>query len=487
VITETPSADRPRTVRPTVANLLVNGEWITSEDWSEIRSPYSGEIVGRVPQVGRDVALRAVASAAAAMEDPLPAWRRAEILDRTSALITERREALAQLLVDETGKPIKAARLELERASFTYRLSADAARSLTGGGVPIDASPAGEGKIGMLMRLPIGVVAAITPFNFPANLVAHKLAPALAAGCAVVLKPAPQTPLSAIALAELESEAGLPPGWLNVLCGPEAEIGDVLLEDPRVAMITFTGSAAVGWMLRERAPRKHVALELGNATPVIVQADADLDLAAERIARTAFAFSGQACTSVQRIYVQREAEQPFLERFLPRVAALTVGDPHDESTDVGPVIDSAAQDRITSWIDEAMSEGARVLHGGEVVDGLLAPTVLGGARNEMRVCREEVFGPLVSVVTYETLEEAITLSNATVFGLQAGIFTRDLGSAFTAAARLEFGGVIVNDSPSWRVDQMPYGGVKASGVGKEGPAAAAREMTLERLVVIDAG
>jgi acyl-CoA reductase-like NAD-dependent aldehyde dehydrogenase len=333
----------------------------------------------------------------------------------------------------------------------------------------------------------VGVVGAITPFNFPVNLVAHKIAPALAAGCAVVLKPAPQTPMCALALAELEVEAGLPPGWLNVVTGPEAEIGDVLLTDPRVAMITFTGSAQVGWMLRERAPRKHFALELGNTTPVIVEADADLDMAAERIARTAFAFSGQACTSVQRVYVQRPAVDGFLERFLPRVRALTVGDPYDEATDVGPVISTEARDRIQAWIGEAVASGAEVLAGGDLSDGLLRPTVLGSVDAGMRVCRDEVFGPLVSVIAYDDVDTGIQLSNATEFGLQAGIFTRDIGKALKAARELRFGGVIVNESPSWRVDQMPYGGMNESGIGKEGPAAAALEMTVERLVVIDVG
>ncbi len=345
--------------------------------------------------------------------------------------------------------------------------------------------PLGEGKVGFTLRTPIGVVGAITPFNFPANLVAHKIAPALAAGCAVVLKPAPETPLSAIALAELELEAGLPPGWLNVVLGPEAEIGDVLLDDARVAMITFTGSAAVGWMLRDRASRKHVALELGNSTPVIVAPDADLDLAARRLAATAFAFAGQACTSVQRIYVEREVHDAFLERFLPRVEALRVGDPHDESTDVGPVIDARSRERIMQWIQEALASGARVLAGGDLEGGLLRPTVLGSVTSEMRVCKDEVFGPLVSVLTYDGLEQAIAACNGTQFGLQAGIFTRDLRATSAAAAGLEFGSVIVNESPSWRTDQMPYGGVKASGVGKEGPASAVREMTLERLVVVD--
>jgi acyl-CoA reductase-like NAD-dependent aldehyde dehydrogenase len=465
--------------------LLVNGRWIGSERWGHVRSPYSGEVVGRVPLVGAEVTRQAVTAAASAMQTTLPAWQRAEILERTATLLAEREEALARLMVQETGKPIQAARAEVQRASFTYRMSAVEARTLTGDPVAIDAARLGEGKIGFTVRRPIGVVAAITPFNFPVNLVAHKIAPALAAGCSVVLKPAPETPMSALALAELEMEAGLPAGWLNVVLGPEAEIGDVLLDDPRVAMITFTGSAAVGWMLRDRAPRKHMTLELGNATPVIVEADADLALAAQRLARTAFAFSGQACTSVQRIYVQRDVHDAFLKRFLPLVDALNVGDPHDESTDVGPVIGATALERIRLWIDEAVAAGAELLAGGTLEGGLLRPTVLGSVTAEMRVCTQEVFGPLVSVIQYERLDEAVDACNSTEYGLQAGIFTSDLRSAFAAVDGLTFGGVVVNESPSWRVDHMPYGGVKASGMGKEGPARAVREMTLERLVVLD--
>ena len=467
--------------------LLLDGEWIASDVWEEVRSPYSGATVGRVPLVDASIATKAVGAASRAMQNPLPAWQRAEILERTAALLGERVEELARQLVQETGKPIRAARAEIKRAALTYRMSAVEARTLTGQQVAIEGSQLGEGKVGFTLRTPIGVIGAITPFNFPANLVAHKIAPALAAGCAVVLKPAPETPLSAIALAELEIEAGLPAGWLNVVLGPEAEIGDVLLEDPRVAMITFTGSAAVGWMLRDRAARKHIALELGNSTPVIVTDDADLDLAARRLAGTAFAFAGQACTSVQRIYVQRGVQDAFLERFLPLVEALRVGDPHDESTDVGPVVDARALKRIMDWIQQAIASGAQLLAGGELERGLLRPTVLGSVTSDMRVCKDEAFGPLVSVLTYDELGQAIAACNATAFGLQAGIFTRDLRATFAAARDLEFGSVIVNESPSWRTDQMPYGGVKASGIGKEGPASAVREMTLERLVVVDVG
>jgi acyl-CoA reductase-like NAD-dependent aldehyde dehydrogenase len=348
----------------------------------------------------------------------------------------------------------------------------------------MDASPAGVGKLAYTIRVPIGVVGAISPFNFPLNLVAHKIAPALAAGCAVVLKPAGQTPLSALLLAELETDAGLPPGWLSVLCGPASEIGDVLVEDERVRLITFTGSAGVGWKLRERAPRKRVNLELGNATPVIVAADADLDDTAARLAANAFSFAGQSCISVQRIYVERSAYDGFVERFVPRVDALVVGDPGDDSTDVGPLIAPSERDRVLAWIEEARNAGAEILAGGTLDGELLRPTVIANAPPDAKVSSEEVFGPVCTVSAYDTLDEAVALANGTRYGLQAGIFTRDLKAALAASSGLEFGGVTVNEAPTFRADQMPYGGVKDSGNTREGPAYAVSEMTEERLVVL---
>ena len=379
---------------------------------------------------------------------------------------------------------MKAARVEAERAVSTYTMAAVEARRLAGEVVPMDASAAGVGKVAYTMRVPIGIVGAITPFNFPLNLVAHKVAPALAAGCAVVLKPAGHTPLSALLLGELETEAGLPPGWLNVLVGPSAEIGDVIVEDERVKLITFTGSSGVGWKIRERAVKKRVNLELGNATPVVVEADADIEEAATKLAANAFSFAGQSCISVQRIYVKREAYDDFVSRFVPKVQALKVGDPGEEDTDVGPVIDEDARDRIVSWVEEAKSAGATVLAGGEVVGGLLQPTVLADVTQDMKVSCQEVFGPLCTVSPYDSSEEAFELANATEYGLQAGIFTANLKTALAAAAALEFGGVTVNEAPTFRADQMPYGGVKESGNTKEGPHYAVREMTEERLVVL---
>ena len=465
--------------------LLIGGEWVETGDWVEVRSPYSGEMVGRVAKAGAAEARRAVDAAEAAMREPMPAHKRAEILVRVAAQLGRRHEEVARQISDEAGKPLKAAKVEAARAMSTFTMAAVEARKLAGEVVPMDASQAGTGKLAFTLRQPIGIVGAISPFNFPLNLVAHKIAPALAAGCAVVLKPASQTPFSAFLLAELETEAGLPPGWLNVLVGPASEIGDVLVEDERVRAITFTGSGEVGWKLAERAPRKRVKLELGNATPVLVQADADLDDAASRLAANAFSFAGQSCISVQRIYVERPAYDDLLARFLPKVEALVVGDPADEATDVGPLIDADARERVLAWIDEARSAGAEILAGGDLHGDLLRPTVIAKAAPDLKVSCEEVFGPVCTVTPYDTLDEAIELANGTRYGLQAGIFTSNVKVALEAARRLEFGGVTVNEAPTFRADQMPYGGVKDSGNTREGPAYAVRELTEERLVVLE--
>ena len=468
----------------TERKLLIGDEWIETGEWIEVRSPYDGSLVGRVPKGDAKAARRAVDAAELAMAAPLAAHERAAILDRTAALVDERAEEIARTISAEAGKPVKAARIEVSRAMSTFTMAAVEARTLAGDVVPMDASPAGSGKLAFTLRVPIGVVGAISPFNFPFNLVAHKVAPALAAGCAVVLKPASQTPLSALLLAELELEAGLPPGWLNVVCGPAAEIGDVLVEDERVALITFTGSAGVGWKLRERAPRKRVNLELGNATPVIVAADADLEDATTRLAANAFSFAGQSCISVQRIYVQRDAYDAFVDLFVPRVQGLVVGDPADDATDVGPVISGGDRDRILSWIAEATSAGASVLTGGTLDGELLLPTVVADAPADVKISCEEVFGPVCTVTPFDTLDEAIVLANGTRYGLQAGIFTSDMKNALRVARELAFGGVTVNEAPTFRADQMPYGGVKDSGNTREGPAYAVREMTEQRLVVL---
>src|SRR5579864_7985234 len=345
--------------------LLIDGEWVETGDWIEVRSPYSGDVVSRVAKGGAAETRRALDAADRALADPLPAHKRAEILVKVAGLIGKRHEEVARTISDEAGKPIKTARVEASRAMSTYTFAAVEARKLAGEMIPFESAQAGEGKLAFTLRRPIGIVGAISPFNFPFNLVAHKIAPALAAGCPVVLKPASATPMSALLLAELEHEAGLPPGWLNVIAGSASPIGDALVDDERVKLITFTGSGGVGWKLQERAPQKRVKLELGNSTPVIVAADADADAAAAKLAANAFSFAGQSCISVQRIYVERPSYAAFLASFVPKVEALVVGDPADDDTDVGPVIDADARTRIAEWIEEARTSGASVLTGGE--------------------------------------------------------------------------------------------------------------------------
>ncbi|TML64193.1 MAG: aldehyde dehydrogenase family protein [Actinobacteria bacterium] len=466
--------------------LPIGDERYAATETVVVRSPYDGVELARVPACTPADVDRAVKAAAAVRAGgALPPWRRAEILDSAARLLKERREDFARTIAAEAAKPIKTARTEATRAVSTFAFAATEARKLAGEMVPIDAGDVGEGKLAFTLRLPIGVVAAISPFNFPLNLVAHKVAPAIAAGCPVVLKPASQTPLSAIALAELLlDECGLPPGHLNVVTGGGGTIGNALVDHHDIAMITFTGSPDVGWGIRERAPRKKVSLELGNNAPVILEPDADLERAAKLISVAGFSHAGQSCISTQRIYVHRDAAGRFAEAFAPLVAALKVGDPMDEDTDVSALITTADRDRVKGWVDEAVAGGAEIVVGGDVRDGMLMPTVLANVTPDMKVCRREVFGPVVAMQTYATLDEAITLANDTSYGLQAAIFTRDLAAALRGARELDFGGVLVNEVPTWRADQMPYGGVRDSGNTREGPAYAVREMTETRLVVV---
>ncbi|MDX6545376.1 MAG: hypothetical protein QOG02_1150 [Gaiellales bacterium] len=470
----------------TVQKLLVGGEWYETGETLDVTSPYDGSVVGRVAYGGGDDARRAIDAAEAAMKSPLPAHRRAAILDRVAELLRERREEFARTIALEAGKPITTAGIEVDRAVQTITFSALEARRLTGETVPMDAHPAGEGKAGLILRLPIGIVAAISPFNFPLNLVCHKVGPGFAAGCAMVLKPAGATPLSALLLARAFADAGQPAGWLNVIVGKSSEIGDVITDDPRVKMITFTGSSQVGWGIRQRAHKKKVSLELGNSTPVIVLADADLERAATAIALNGYAFAGQSCISVQRVYVEDSAHDALIEKLVPKVEALKVGDPLDPETQVGPVIDAENRDRVSSWVDEAVAAGAKLLAGGVVgEDGVLRPTLLDEVSLDMAVACHEVFGPVVTIARIASLDEAIEKANGTEYGLQAGVFTQDITKALRAARELEFGGVTLNEAPTFRADQMPYGGVKESGNTREGPKFAVAEMTEPRMIVIN--
>jgi acyl-CoA reductase-like NAD-dependent aldehyde dehydrogenase len=462
---------------------LVDGAWRAGGEPIEVRSPFDGALVGRVGSATAQDARDAIDAAERAMLTPLARWQRGDILERVSGLIAANADLLAESIAREAGKPIRLARVEVDRARTTLALSAGEARRLHGEQVPIDGYQPGDGRTAFTVRVPAGIVGAITPFNFPLNLVCHKVAPAIAAGCAVVLKPADRTPLTALHLARLFEEAGLPAGWLNVVVGPPEEIVGALTEDDRVRVLTFTGSARIGWMLRSNAPRKKVMLELGNASPLIVHRDADLELAATKIAAHAFTFAGQTCVSVQRVLVDDAIHDELLELLIPKVEALKVGDPLDEAFDVGPVIDGVARDRIRSWIDEAVAEGARVATGGGEGEHL-RPTVLVDATPSMRVCTSEIFGPVCSLVRVRDFDEAIAIANGTEYGLQASVFTSSIKAAMRAVAELDFGSVLINEAPEYRVDQMPYGGTKASGNTKEGPAYAVQELTEERLVVL---
>lgn len=420
------------------------------------------------------------------METPLPAWKRAEILDNAANRLAARREEFATVIAREAAKPIKTARIEVDRAVGTFRFAAVEARTLVGEVVAMDAIPAGEGKFGFTMRMPIGVVGAIAPFNFPLNLVVHKVGPAIAAGCAVVLKPASQTPFSSILLARmLIDECGLPAEWLSVVTGGGSTVGNALVDHPDVALLTFTGSPDVGWGIRARAPRKRVGLELGNNAPIIIEPDGDWKTAAEKIRVAGFSHAGQSCISTQRILVHESIATNFLDELVRQVSTLVVGDPLDENTDVSSLISTSERDRVQSWIDEAVAEGALVVLGGEITpEGLLRPTIVVDARPSMKICAKEVFGPVVAISTYSDVAEALRIANDSDFGLQAAIFTSNIGTALNAVRTLDFGGVVVNDVPTFRADQQPYGGLRDSGNTREGPAYSVREMTEIRMVIL---
>jgi acyl-CoA reductase-like NAD-dependent aldehyde dehydrogenase len=466
--------------------MIIGDERVTSDDSIEVRSPFDGSVVGTVAKGDETHLDRAVAIAKARHDEgPLPAHERAAILDRAARALAERVEEFAAVISAEAAKPIKTARVEATRVVDTVSFAAAVARTLGGDLIPLDASAAGEGKVGWVKRVPIGVVAGISPFNFPLNLVGHKVAPAIAAGCPVVLKPASATPLSALKLAELLLDGcGLPPGWLNVVpCA--GSTANHLVEHPDVAMITFTGSPPVGWGIRANAPTKKVGLELGNNAPVIIEPDGDWATAAAKIKVAGYSHAGQSCISTQRVYVHESVAADFTEALVKEVEALVVGDPADEATDVSALIDAGETERVKGWIDEAVAAGATVATGGDLTgDDVLKPTVLTVVTDDMKVCALEVFGPVVAVATYTEYEDALGRANDSRYGLQAGVFTSDLGKALRAADRLDFGGVLVNEVPTWRADHMPYGGLRDSGNTREGPPYAVREMTEERLIVM---
>jgi acyl-CoA reductase-like NAD-dependent aldehyde dehydrogenase len=474
-------------VSATDHKLLAAGEWVETGEWAEVASPYDGSLVGRVAQGDAALVNKAIEAAHEAFETAdFPQYERAAVLDRAAELVRDRESDLAQTIAAEAGKPIKTATVEAQRCVDTLTFSATEARKLTGGTVPMEASPAGKGKLGVMLRVPYGVVGAISPFNFPLNLVAHKLGPAIAAGNSIVLKPAGQTPISALKLAEILDEAGLPEGWLSVIPGPGSEVGNAIVESELTKAITFTGSAPVGWGIRSKVPHKKVNLELGSNAPLIVNEDGDWEAAADKAQIHAFSHAGQSCISIQRILVHEAVAEGFKNRLGERVAGLKVGDPTDPETDVGPLITPDDRDRVKEWVDEAVASGAELLAGGELVDEgrCLAPTLLAHPAKESKVWCEEIFGPVATIDTFTDFDEALAMANDSKFGLQAGVFTRDIAKGLKAAEALEFGGVLINEVPTFRADQMPYGGVKDSGNTREGPAFAVYELTEERFVTL---
>jgi acyl-CoA reductase-like NAD-dependent aldehyde dehydrogenase len=453
----------------------------------DVRSPFDGTLVGRTWLAGDGELDRAADAAVEAtpVMRALPAFQRAAILHAASAALKTRRDEIARTLSGEAGKPIKDAAAEVDRASMTFQVAGDEARRIGGEVIPMDLAAHGVGRIALTRRFPVGPIAAISPFNFPLNLSAHKVAPAIAAGNPIVLKPATKTPLSALYLAEILVEAGLPPAAISVL-PMGRKTGDRLVTDERFRLLTFTGSSPVGWDMKARAGKKKVILELGGNAGVIVDRSASLAFAARRVATGGFAFAGQSCIAVQRVLVHDEVFDAFAQRLVGLVEALKVGDPIDPATDVGPMIEEREAQRVDTWVQEAVAAGAKILTGGRRLGGAMyAPTILTDVPLDARVCVEEVFAPVVGLFRFSDFEQALREVNRSRYGLQAGVFTADLEQTLQAFDVLEVGGVLINDVPTWRIDHMPYGGVKDSGLGREGPHYTIEEMTELKLLVIN--
>jgi acyl-CoA reductase-like NAD-dependent aldehyde dehydrogenase len=465
---------------------LLDGKWVEEGDPVEIRAPYDGSVVGRVFQGRREHAEAAIAAAVKAFGTTrrLPAFERQRVLRRVAESIAQRKEEFAHTLAQEAGKPIKAARSEVERSIFTFTVAAEESTRIYGEYLPLDWQEFTAGRWGIVRRFPLGPIAGITPFNFPLNLVAHKVAPAIASGCSMVLKPAPQTPLTALLMAEAVQQAGWPDGALNVLPLSDDDAG-LLVTDERLKLISFTGSAAVGWEIKRRAGKKKVALELGGNAGVIVHSDADLVYAAERCVTGGFAYAGQSCISVQRILVERSVLEKFIDLFVAGVKKLRTGDPLEESTDVGPLIREIDAIRASEWVQEAVRSGARLLCGGQRKGSIFEPTVLTRTRPDMKVNCQEIFAPVVTVEAYDDSKDAVRQINSSPYGLQAGIFTRDAKLLFDAYEELEVGALMAGDVPTFRIDHMPYGGIKESGMGREGLRYAIEEMTEPKLLVMN--
>lgn len=469
-----------------VWGFFLDGKWLAEGEPLEILAPHDGSVVGTTHRAGAAHAEAAVAAAQRAFETTrkMPAYERQHVLREISKGIRTRHEEFARLMALEAGKPIKTARAEVDRGIFTFEVAAEEATRIGGEWLPLDWQASSAGRWAIVRRFSLGPILGITPFNFPLNLVAHKVAPAIAAGCPIVIKPAPQTPLTALLLAEVIEKSGWPAGGLSVLPLANSD-AEHLVTDDRFKLLTFTGSGPVGWSLKTKAGKKRVTLELGGNAGVIVHSDADVEYAADRCAFGGFSYAGQSCISVQRIVVQKSVRDKFLPALVERVKKLRVGEPLDESVDVGPMISEDAARRASAWIDEAVASGATIETGGKRRGSYVEPTVLTHTRADMKVNCQEVFAPVVTVEPYDDFMDAIGRVNQSPYGLQAGVFTHDAKLLFTAFEELQVGGVIGGDMSSFRIDHMPYGGVKESGIGREGLRYAIEEMTEPRLLALN--
>ncbi|MFJ8516737.1 aldehyde dehydrogenase family protein [Lysinibacillus xylanilyticus] len=468
-------------------NLFINGDWVEAAEYTELCSPYSSEVIAEIPKANVEEVEAALVAADAAREAManMPLYKRAIILEKLASLLEARAEEAAELIALEAAKPISTSKAEVHRTIQTYKFAAEEAKRIHGETIPVDAAPGGDGRIAYTVREPLGIVAAITPFNFPMNLVAHKIGPAIASGNTVVLKPASQTPLTAYFIGELLVEAGLPKGALNIVTGAGSLIGNKLVTDNRVKKISFTGSPAVGIGIRNQAGLKKVTLELGSNAAVIIDENVNIDKLISRVVSGAFTFQGQVCISVQRIYVHEKMYDLFVDKFVTATKELKLGDPLDPTTDVSALISPQDVKRTLSWIAEAKEQGAIIATGGESEGNILQPTVLLNVKPEQKVSCQEVFAPIVSIMKFTSIQEAFDQVNDSKYGLQAGIYTDNIHVALQATQKLHVGGVIINDIPTFRLDHLPYGGVKESGMGREGLKYAIEEMTEMKLVVIN--
>jgi acyl-CoA reductase-like NAD-dependent aldehyde dehydrogenase len=466
---------------------LIGGKWRDGKQLLQVTNKYTGQVMGSVPVANKDLFEEAVIAAQQGFSgiSRLPAYKRAKILQTTCESIEKNKGEISQIVAAEAGKALKHAQAEVERAVETFKFASEQAKSIHGETVPMDACPGGERRMGFFLRFPVGIIGAISPFNFPLNLVAHKVAPAVAAGCSVILKPASTTPLTALELGRIMMEAGLPDGALNVIVGPGSTVGNWLVADERISMITFTGSPPVGREIKARSGLKKVTLELGSNSACIIDQSADLEAAVPRCITGSFAYAGQICISVQRIYVHQKVWDQFVERFLQGTRRLKLGDPLDPETDVGPMITEQDAKRTESWVSEAVEGGAEILVGGKRDKNFYHPAVLTKVKPDMKVMALEIFAPVVSLVPFDDFSDAVRMVDDSIYGLQAGVFTSNIENAFQAIKGIKVGGVIVNDVPTYRADQMPYGGVKESGIGREGLKFAVEEMTDLKMVVFN--